>query len=117
MANFSITMPRGDIRKVQFIVTNDGSPYDVEFDDIYFTVKQAFNKTEYLFQKRKSRDEILELGDGAFQFVIDPSDTDGLKIASYVCDIEVVSLENEIKQTFTGTLKLTDEATHAANEG
>lgn len=117
MASFSITMARGDIEKRQFRITSNNEPLDTELDDIYFTVKQAFNKTDYLFQKRMSDNQITKVGEGTYQFVIDPEDTNDLKFGSYSCDIEIVSLQNEIKKTFTGTLKLTEEATHAENEG
>lgn len=114
---FSITMPRGDIRHVSFSIRDVSSQLSsIDFEEIYFTVKQAFSKTESIFQKRLSTGQIEKVEDGVYQFIIQPEDTDHLKVAKYACDIEIVDLSNEIKQTFTGSLTLTDEATHAANE-
>jgi hypothetical protein len=115
----TISMPRGDIRPVYFSVRNNDEEqtmYEGAFDEIYFTVKTAFNKNEYLFQKRLSTGEIELTEDGDYQFVIEPDDTDGLKFGKYVFDIELIA-GSDIKQTFVGELTLTDEATHRRNEG
>lgn len=114
---FSITMPRGDIRHVGFSIKDISDQLsDIDFEEIYFTVKQAFSKSEYIFQKRLSTGDIQKVDAGIYQFAIRPEDTDNLKVSKYVCDIEIVDLSNDIKQTFTGSFTLTDEATHAANE-
>lgn len=120
-SQMSITMPRGDIRAVYFTVYNNSNGngektvYDEGFDEIYFTVKTGYNKAEYLFQKRLSTGDIELMEDGVYQFVIEPEDTDNLKFGAYVFDIELVA-GTDIKQTFTGSLTLTNEATHASNE-
>ncbi len=116
--SMSISMPRGDIRPVYFTVHNrdeDNTQYEGTFDEIYFTVKTNYNKTEYLFQKRLSEGTIELMDDGVYQFVIEPEDTDNLKFGSYVFDIQLLA-GTDIKQTFVGTLTLTNEATHRANE-
>lgn len=112
----TITMPRGDLRPVRFTVCGeDGGETDLQFDEIYFTVKASYNDARYKFQKRLSRGDIERLEDGSYQFAIRPEDTDGLMMSKYVFDIELV-LGEEIKQTTVGELILTSEVTHAADE-
>lgn len=110
-----ITMPRGDIRPVGFKI-NSRIHDSLDFDNIYFTVKKNFNARDILFQKTLASGKIEKIDDGAYQFIIEPEDTDGMAYGSYVFDIEVVSEEFHIKQTFLGTLTLTQEVTFAANE-
>lgn len=49
-----ITMPRGDIRDVQFVVYDDTgqAASDIAFDEIYVTFKNSTNTVNYLFQKK-----------------------------------------------------------------
>ncbi|MBQ9301300.1 MAG: hypothetical protein IJ214_12415 [Clostridia bacterium] len=113
----NITMPRGDIRPVSFTVTQaNGTDAGLEFDEIYFTVKSTFQDKSFLFQKRLGNGTITREPDGSYAFVIRPEDTDGLRVAKYVFDIELV-LGSEIKQTTVGELILTNEVTFAGNEG
>lgn len=109
-----IQMPRGDIRPVNFVVKGL-KDCDIEFDEIYFTVKLASTRPGFLFQKRLSTGDIEIMEDGSYQFTIDSEDTNQLKYGRYVFDFELVS-GADIKQTFIGELILTDEATHAENE-
>lgn len=113
----NITMPRGDIRHVSFSITNNlGEVADVDFEDIYFTVKESFTRDNYLFQKKLSDGSITKEDDN-YWFTIQPEDTDNLQQnKTYVFDIELVNEADEIKQTFTGELKITNEATHHRNE-
>lgn len=114
--DFMITMPRGDIRHVSFTISDcEDEPVDYEFDDIYFTVKESFSRSSYLFQKKLSAGTITE-ENGVYWFTIMPEDTNNLKFKTYDFDIEIVSEADEIKQTFVGTLELTKESTHASNE-
>lgn len=69
-----------------------------------------------MFQKRLSNEDIVKKEDGYYHFAIMPSDTDGLLYGEYVFDIEIYNKEPFIKQTILGTLKLTNEVTHAENE-
>ena len=112
-----ITMPRGDIRPVRFLIKGEnGDPASVLFTEIYVTFKKSFIDKTYLFQKRLSDGTVLQLDVGDYEFIIMPEDTDGLKITDYVFDIEVL-YEDQIKQTFVGKLILTNEVTFAENEG
>ena len=110
-----ISMPRGDLRPVPFIVSGADGGEPPEITEVYATFKRSFRSAEYLFQKRLSTGDIEPLGVGSYQFTILPQDTDGLPFGVYVFDIEFVG--PGLKQTFVGTFVLTDEATYAVNEG
>lgn len=111
-----ISMPRGDRREQAFSVKLNNEPFIEQFDDIYFTVKKIFSEKKYKFQKRLSDGDIEYLGNGMYQFCIMPEDTDELNMGEYVFDIELV-MDGRMKRTYTGTLLLTPESTHACNEG
>lgn len=111
-----IIMPRGDIRPVRFFIRNRNTKDIISnFDEIYFTVKRSFDTKDYLFQKRYSENEIELQEDGSYQLVIDAKDTEGRRYGTYVFDIEILR-GSDVKQTYTGKLVLTDEATHYNNE-
>ena len=117
-----IQMARGDLEERTFQVRSpnpEGAgtiPYEGSFDEIFMTVKKYHTDREYLFQKRLTEGGILPLGEGTYQFTIEPEDTDGLPFGDYEFDIELLK-NGEIKKTFAGVLKLKKEVTHAANEG
>lgn len=112
-----ITMPRGDIRPVRFTVQdNFGEESDLEFEEIYFTVKRKFSDTDYLFQKRLGNGTIIADEAGGYSFVIESADTDNLRVGTYVFDIELVNESRGVKQTTVGELELTNEVTFAVNE-
>ncbi len=111
-----IAMPRGDIKKVAFQVANpDKSISEVEFDEIYFTVKKDCNAREPLFQKRLSTGGIIKTDTGTYQITIRPEDTNRLQYGEYRFDIELCYAD-EIKQTTVGRFALMDEVTFAENE-
>lgn len=114
MAEISISMPRGDIRKVKF-AAKAGGELKTDFTEIYFTVKDNFRKDNFKFQKKLSTGEISLGEDNYYHFEIQPEDTDSEDYGTYVFDIEVVK-DDEIKQTTTGTFVITEEATYASNE-
>lgn len=109
-----IVMARGDVKHIGFTVKL-GQQVQTEFDDIYFTVKKDSRDREFKFQKKVSDGTITE-NNGHYSFTINPEDTDELSFGSYAFDIEIVRLPS-IKKTFVGSLTLTDEVTHANNEG
>lgn len=117
-----IAMPRGDIKLVRFLVNDmNGAATDVDFTEIYFTVKRSAKDTPYKFQKKLSTGGIIKLGLGDYQLKIEPEDTDNLAVndtrfPNYVFDIQLV-YKNFIKETFVGKFVLTDEVTYASNEG
>ena len=111
-----ITMARGDLESRTFQIRSpDGTPFTEELDEIYFSVKRNHNDRNVKFQKRMTTGEIVSLGEGRYQFAIEPGDTDGLAFGEYEFDIELVK-NGLIKKTFAGTLKLLREVTHANNE-
>lgn len=116
-----IRMPRGDIRLVRFLVNErNGTAADVDFTEIYFTVKRSKKDRLYEFQKRLSTGGITKLGLGDYQIKIEPKDTskmlvNDLRFPNYVFDIQV-DYKDFIKETFPGTFVLTDEITYPENE-
>lgn len=116
MDPLKISIPRGDIRPIEFNVYNsNGELSDIEFTDIYFTVKANYRDKKYLIQKRLSNGTIESVSQGVYKFFINASDTDCLQYGDYVFDIEVI-LGDEIKETTVGILSVTYEVTFAANE-
>lgn len=114
-----ISMPRGDIHYVLFSVSIDDELPEIEYDEIYFTVKRKYSDREFLFQKKLSTGQIVKIGNGTYQIKINPEDTNNLQINKsgeyYDFDIEVV-YSDIIKDTFFGEFVLTKEVTHSYNE-
>lgn len=108
-----ITMPRGDLRPIEFQVNLQKVPY-TEFDEIYFTVKKTVSNKEFVIQKTLSGGDIV-LDGTSYTFNIEPEDTDNLDYGIYVFDIELIKT-GEIKQTSVGQFTLTSEVTFAENE-
>ena len=113
----NVQMPRGDIRLIHFVVYDpSGEPSDVQFSQIYFSVKNTVYEREVLFQKSLTAGGIIRLDDGSYQIKIDPEDTEDLHMNTrYVFDIELI-YEDEIRQTEFGELFLTNEVTCSWNE-
>ena len=121
-----IQMPRGDLRLVRFLINDkNGTATDVDFSEIYFTVKRSAKNRLYEFQKRLSKGGIVKLGLGDYQLRIEPKDTrkmlvNDTRFPYYVFDVNL-KYESEghlyVDETFTGTFVLTDEVTYEENEG
>ena len=112
----TIRMPRGDIRLERFVVNNrDGTVTDIDFTEIYFTVKKTSRDINFLFQKRLSTGEIVKLGTGDYEIKIESDDTSDLSYGNYKFDIQLV-YGNQLKETFVGDLVITDEITFRENE-
>ena len=111
-----ISMPRGDIKWQRFMInTPNGTATDIDFTNIYFTVKKKTTDLLYLFQKSYKRGEIYKLGPGDYQFKIDPADTNKLLTGDYKFDIQI-SYKNLLKESFVGDFVLKDEITYYENE-
>ena len=116
-----IAMPRGDIKMVRFLINKkDGTEMDIDFTEIYFTVKKKSDDKSFEFQKKLSTNGIVKLGPGDYQLKIEPQDTENMMINNirfprYVFDVQF-QYENQVKETFVGTFVLTDEVTRASNE-
>lgn len=113
-----ISMPRGDIHYVLFSLSVDDEA-EIEYDEIYFTVKRKYTDREFLIQKKLTTGGIEKIDKGTYQIKINPEDTNNLQINKsgeyYDCDIEVV-YSDIIKETFPGEFVLTKEVTHFYNE-
>lgn len=111
-----ISMPRGDIKWQRFMVnTPNGTASDIDFTNIYFTVKENINDRDFLFQKSLQRGEIYKIAKGDYQFKITPADTNKLRYEEYKFDIQI-QYKNLIKETFVGDFVLKGEVTFAENE-
>lgn len=112
----TIRMPRGDIRLERFVVNNrDDTVTNIDFTEIYFTVKKSSKNIDFLFQKRLSAGEIIKLADGDYQVKIESDDTSDLSYGNYKFDIQLV-YGNQLKETFVGDFVITDEITFKENE-
>lgn len=116
-----IAMPRGDIKLVRFLVNDrNNTATEVDFTEIYFTVKKTTKDRLYEFQKRLSTGGIVKLGLGDYQIKIEPQDTNKMlvnnsRFPNYVFDIQL-QYEDQLKESFLGQFVLTDEVTYAENE-
>ena len=111
-----IAFARGDSYERGFVLKNksSGQPITTVYDEIYFTVKKYHTDKDYLFQKKLTSGGIQSDGDGHYTLFILPEDTNGLQFGKYECDIELK--KDSYKRTFSGTLELLKEVTHANNE-
>ena len=111
-----IAMRRADIKWVRFLVNApNGYATDVDFTNIYFTVKKSSKDRQALFQKSLKHGDIYKLATGDYQFKIDPADTKKLVIGDYKFDIQIM-YKNIIKETFVGDFALKEEITYPENE-
>ena len=111
-----ISMARGDIHWERFLINDpNGTGSDLEFDNIYFTVKKSKNDRLFYFQKSIKDGNIEKLGPGDYQFKIEPKDTNKMAYGEYYSDIQV-GYKNLLKETFPIDFILTGEATWAENE-
>jgi hypothetical protein len=115
-----IAMPRGDIRYVRFLINNpNGTGADVDFSEIYFTVKKKFSDRLFCFQKRLSTGGIVKLDTCDYQIKIEPSDTNMMYVGDFVFDIQLDYTYDGIevlKETFVGDFVLKPEVTYPENE-
>lgn len=109
-----IEFARGDTYQKGFLLKRNGQVVTDTFTNIYFTVKQNYEETDYVFQKKMSTGGISNDGNGHYTLYIEPSDTNGLSFGEYDFDIEFVG--TGYKRTFAGILKLAKEVTHQSNE-
>jgi len=114
-----ISMPRGDIHYVDFTVTLDEEFSDIDFDEIYFTVKKKWSDPDYLFQKTLSNGGITKIDNGVYRIIIVSDDTEGLPVNKsgewYDFDIKVV-YQDIIKSTGIGQFVITPTVTSRRNE-
>ena len=111
-----ISMPRGDIRLVRFLINErNGTATDIDFTEIYFTVKKTTRDRLYQFQKRLSTGGIVKLDLGDYELRIEPWDTAKMLYGEYKFDVQLL-YEDQLKETFVGDFVLTEEVTYNENE-
>lgn len=102
---------RGDTFKFKFCRKDaTGETIVTKADEIFFTVKKNYKKSEYLIQKSLSKNEIEFTEDGYYHVVILPDDTKNLKYNTYVCDIQV-EFDGIVHTPYLGKIKITNEVT------
>lgn len=113
----TITMPRGDLRGVNFTVyDSDDVEVSKPFTQITFTVKSTSSERRIIFQKKLTDGTITRSGN-TYSFEIVPEDTDYIDYGTYLYDIELIRADTEgkhadiIHSTFVGKLIITDEVT------
>lgn len=128
-----VALHRGDIRLVRFLIKNPSydtsndntSPSeneitDLDFSEIYFTVKKNTRENDVIFQKKLSDGSIIKIGQGDYQLKIDPSDTSDLLYGNYKFDVQLEWIdelgEKQIKESFVGDFVVLEEVTFAINE-
>lgn len=112
-----IIMPRGDLYPVVFqVYETETELTHIDFTQIYMTCKKTNKDRTPLFQKSLTNGDIVKVSDGEYKFSIEPEDTNNLQFGEYTFDIELLNDNPRIKQTITGTLRLSEETTWAINE-
>ena len=108
----TITMPRGDLREVNFNVYDaSGAEVSKAFTQITFTVKKTPYSRQIVFQK-KLTDGTITRTDNTYSFAINPEDTDFIDYGTYYYDVELIR-GDALHQTFVGNLVITPEVTFA----
>nr|DAN91491.1 MAG TPA: hypothetical protein [Caudoviricetes sp.]DAY92588.1 MAG TPA: hypothetical protein [Caudoviricetes sp.] len=114
--NYEVT--RGDTHTFKFQRRNSaGEPVTDTPINIWFTVKNSANSRTILIQKRVSNGSIVYDNETQYyRFTLFPADTDILEIGQeYRFDIEVKTAAG-IRTIAKGSLTITEEVTHAADE-
>lgn len=116
-----IAMPRGDIKLVRFLINNpNGETTNVDFTEIYFTVKKTTKDQQYKFQKKLSTGGIAKLNNGDYQVKIEPDDTKNMNYGAYKFDVQLIYVDSngvkQLQETFVGDFVLTEEVTYVENE-
>ena len=114
---YDFEFPRGDSVPIRFRLKDYMKRIIVPTasTEIYFTLKTNYRKTEYVLQKKYSTGDIYL--DGEFiNIFMKHTDTASLKLGgTYDYDISVI--DGDYAGTlYFGTITLTREATHLANE-
>ena len=107
---------RGDTKPLKFqIKDNNGNILKMDSnDELLFTVKKNYNIKNAILQKKLS-DGSIHYDSGYYFIALSHEDTANLKYGTYVYDIQLMS--GEIVSTLVlGTITLTEEVTHIANE-
>lgn len=112
----NISFARGDSFQKGFQLRDQSTqdPITQEFDEIYFTMKKNYSRSDFVLQKTLSGGGIVADGSGHYTLTLLPEDTDSLPFGEYDFDIELD--RGDFVRTFFGTITLTKETTHATNK-
>lgn len=115
-----ISFRRGDTFNFNFVrKTNEKPPQVImeRLSNVFFTVKENYNDSDFVMQKRLDDDTIsFDSNTGIYSVLISPEDTNDLYVNSiYVYDIEFVTENNKLTR-IVGELVLKPEVTFAINE-
>ena len=96
--------------------------FPVKISQVYFTVKESDKDKRFKLQKKLDDGITLveeEEGKVTYNLLINPSDTDNLKVGkNYSCDVTVIANTNpQVKKTIiTGVFRVIDHTTKYYNE-
>ena len=110
--------PRGNTFAFSFqLVTADKKPIHFEPDEgeIYFTVKTAYRKNDYVIQKKYSDGDIEYIDDGTYCVILKPDDTNEKVFGTYGYDV-TIKTGDLVRTCIIGQLELTKNFTHKDNE-
>ncbi len=100
-----ISMPKGDIHLVRFLIQNaDGSVCETDFDEINFVVRKTPDGNTYYFKKTLTGGGITKIDTGDYQLRIEPEDTMDIPLNPIKPCLFYIQLcfEDEIKKTIHG---------------
>lgn len=112
-----LTFTRGDTKSIAIdLVDKQGKRIILtDGDQLYMTVKKNSRDEDFLFQK-KIGNGIEKNEEGKYVITIFAEDTNNLDYGTYGYDIELKS-DNVVKTLGIYEITLTEEFTHARNEG
>ena len=86
----NISIIRGDSKTLEITITKeDGTPYIPDVDDrLYFTVKKNLNETPVVQKFYPYGGIEFNPNNNTFAIEIYPADTDNLRFAEYLYDVE-----------------------------
>ena len=89
------------------ILDKNKKPVNIGFKNIIMTFKDNFSSPNILFKKSLHNGDITKDDEGYYHFSINPEDTQDLKYADYVFDIQIRNESPKIKKTIvTGMLRI-----------
>ena len=110
-----IDIVRGDTKILKFQRKNDEGVITDKAKELYFTVKETTNKSDYILQKKLDDGIEFDTSDHYYRITISPEDTNNLYYGTYKYDIEVK--EDEYTKTIElGDFIIKEEVTFVGNE-
>lgn len=110
-----IGIVRGDTKVLKFQRKNDDGVITEKASEVYFTVKENSNKSDYILQKKLDDGIDFSTEDYYYRITISPEDTNKIYYGTYKYDIEVKE-EEYTKTIDIGDFIVKEEVTFAENE-